>query len=108
MEGTKMADFVEVPIPGGGSLLVEVTESVDEVVRAGRLHDLADSATESFESALDRVARAAEAARHRLKKLEPSETTVEFAIKLASEAGVVVASTSLEANLKIQMRWTKE
>lgn len=106
-----MASFVEVPLPNGGSLIVEATGELDDsVVRAGRVQRIADAASESFESALDRVRSAAVVVRDKLSDLEvaPGEVTVEFAIKLGTAAGVVVASANAEANLRVLLRWTKE
>jgi NTP-dependent ternary system trypsin peptidase co-occuring protein len=106
-----VASFVEVPLPGGGSLIVEASGELDDaVVRAGRVQQIADAASESFESALDRVRLAAAVVRDKVKDLEvaPNEVAVEFSIKLGTAAGVVVASASTEANLKVLLRWTKE
>jgi hypothetical protein len=110
-EEAPVASFVDVPLPGGGSLIVEVTEELDDgVVRAGRVQSIADAASESFESALDRVRLAASVVRDKMSALDvaPNEVTVEFAIKLGTAAGVVVASASAEANLKVLVRWTGE
>ena len=74
-----MASFVEVPLPGGGSLIVETTEVLnDAVVRAGRVQKIADAASESFESALERVKLAAAVVRDKMDTLEvrPDEVTV--------------------------------
>jgi hypothetical protein len=103
-----MATFVEVPLPDGGSLIVERAED-EGVVRAGRLREIAETAGESFESAVDRVKRAALVVQNRLSAIDvpPDEVTVEFAIKLATEVGVVVASSSAEANLKLIVRWIR-
>lgn len=106
-----MASFVEVPLPDGGSLIVEASGELDDgVVRAGRAQRIADAASESFESALDRVRLAAAAVRDKLSDpgVSPGEVTVEFAIKLGTAAGVVVANASAEANLKVMLRWTKD
>lgn len=105
-----MDAFVEIPLPGGGSLVVEESRA-DGVVQAGRgrrAADWADWAEETFESALDRVSRAADAVRQRMLTVDqpPDEVTVEFAIKLGAEIGVVVASGAAEANLKLVVRWT--
>jgi hypothetical protein len=106
-----VASFVEVPLPGGGSLIVEAAEELDDgVVRAGRVQSIAEAASESFESALERVKLAASVVRDKMYALEvaPSEVTVEFAIKMGTAAGVVVASATAEANLKVLLRWTGE
>jgi NTP-dependent ternary system trypsin peptidase co-occuring protein len=111
VEETGVASFVEVPLPGGGSLIVEAADGLDDaVVRAGRVQQIADAASESFESALDRVRLAATVVHDKLSELAdpPGEVTVEFAIKLGTAAGVVVASASAEANLKVQLRWMRK
>jgi len=103
-----VAAFVEVPLPDGGALIVE--QGGDEhVIRAGRVQQITQTTGESFESALDRVKHAAMAVREKLQDVAtpPDEVVVEFAIKLAAEIGVVVASSSAEANLKLTMRWVK-
>jgi hypothetical protein len=101
--------FVEVPLPDGGSLIVEASPDLDEgLVRASAAQRIAEVASESFESALGRVALAAAAVRDKMTALEvqPDEVTVEFGIKLGSAAGVVVANASTEANVKVLLRWT--
>ena len=106
-----MAGFVEVPLPNGGSLIVETSEELgDGVVRAGRAQRMADAASETFESALDRVRSAAAAVYEKLSdpRVAPGEVTVEFAIKLGTAAGIVIANASAEANLKVMLRWTKD
>jgi hypothetical protein len=101
-----MEAFAEIALPGGGSLIVEATGD-DAVVQAGRGRRVGEMVEESFESAIDRVTLAAHAVREKVMAMEPApdEVTVEFAIKLATEVGVVVANTTAEANLKLVMRW---
>jgi hypothetical protein len=98
--------FVEVPLPGGGSLIVE-GDGDQSVVQAGRGRRMSEFVEETFEAALDRVTCAAEAVHRRVSAAQtpPDEVTVEFAISLASEIGVVIASSSAQANLKLVMRW---
>ncbi|WP_204042975.1 CU044_2847 family protein [Acrocarpospora phusangensis] len=107
-----MGDFVEVPLPDGTVLIVEAADQprVGGVVAAGRLHDVASAATESFEMAVTRLQSAAGAIVGRMSGMvqPPSEVTVEFGVKLATAAGVVIASTSAEANLKVVLRWTND
>jgi hypothetical protein len=103
--------FVEIPLPDGGSLIVEqsVDEYPDGVARAGRLSDVTALTTETFESALTRLRSAAEAVNARMRDLStaPSEVTVEFSVKLGSSIGVVIANSSAEANLKVTLRWNQ-
>lgn len=105
-----MVTFVEVPLPDGGSLIVEQRADEDGVVRAGRVRDVAAMATETLESALDRLRGAAEAINAKMQDLSiaPSEITVEFSIKLGTAVGVVIANSSVEANLTVTLHWARE
>jgi len=104
-------EFVEVAMPEGIGLVVETVEIRPGTVPAGRLHDLAESATETFDSAMNRLRNAADTVVRRMRAMaeSPDEITVEFAVKLATQAGVVIANTSAEANLSVTLTWnTKE
>ncbi|GAA3216497.1 CU044_2847 family protein [Dactylosporangium siamense] len=105
-----MKEFVEVPVDEGLGLIVETVEVRAGTVAAGRLHDMADAAVESFDSAMSRVRVAAGTVVRRMRDMAdpPDEVTVEFAVKLATQAGVVIANTSAEANLSVTLRWTRD
>jgi hypothetical protein len=106
-----VARFVEVPLPNGQSLVVEATgEPSDEVVRAGYARELTADIAESFEAALERVRHAAAVVVERMRSIEqrPDEVSVDFAIKLGAEAGVVIAKTAMEANLTVRIRWNAD
>ena len=100
-----MGSFVEVALPDGGSLIVESND--EAVVQAGIGSRVGDFVEQTFESALDRVARAAEAVHRRVmaSDIKADEVTVEFAISLATEMGVVVATSTAQANLTLVIRW---
>ncbi|MFF3935069.1 CU044_2847 family protein [Streptomyces phaeofaciens] len=99
-------EFVEVHTAGPRPLLVQV-DGADAVVEAGRAADLLARGTESFESAMDAVRDAARTAVTRVRELSqpPQEVTVQFAVQLAAEAGVVVAKTAATANMSISLTW---
>jgi hypothetical protein len=101
-------EFVEVPLPDGTSLVVETVDIRPGTVPAGRLHDLADSAAETFDSAMRRLRSAAGSVVWRMREMAqpPDEVTVTFAVRLATQAGVVIANTSAEANLSVTLKWT--
>lgn len=106
-----MARFVEIPIPNDQSLIVEaVEEPRDEVVRAGFARELTTDIAESFEAALERVRSAAAVVVDRMRSIEqrPDEVSVEFAIKLGAEAGVVIAKSAVEANLTVRVQWNRD
>jgi hypothetical protein len=101
-----MSDFVEIPVSADALLLVE-RDTGDEIVAAGRVRDVAQAGLATLDDALGGLRAAAERvvcmARDAIEP--PQEVTVEFAVQLASEAGVVVARTSATANLKVAFRW---
>jgi hypothetical protein len=101
-------EFVEVPVSDGVSLLVETVDIRPGTVPAGRLHDLAESATETFDSAMTRLRVAAGTVVRRMRDMAqpPDEVSVQFAVKLATQAGVVIANTSAEANLSVTLKWS--
>jgi hypothetical protein len=101
-------DYVEIPLADGESLIVESSEVRAGTVQAGRLRDVAGAATETFESAMTRLRSAADSVVRRMRDMAhpPDEVTVEFAVKLATQAGVVIANTSAEANLSVTLKWT--
>ena len=103
-----MNEFVEVPVSDEISLVVETVDIRTGTVPAGRLRDLAESATETFDSAMTRLRVAAGTVVRRMRDMgqPPDEVTVQFAVKLATQAGVVIANTSAEANLSVTLKWT--
>jgi hypothetical protein len=100
-------EFVEVPLPEGVGLVVETVDIRPGTVPAGRLHDLADTAAETFDSAMSRLRNAADTVVRRMYTMAqpPDDVTVEFAVKLATQAGVVIANSSAEANLAVTLTW---
>jgi Trypsin-co-occurring domain 1 len=100
--------LIEYPIEGGGSIVVEVNEAEEGVVRAARPGEIAARATQTFESALDIIKPAAAAIVGKLRTLsEVDQVGVEFGIKLGAKAGVYIASTDTEANFKISLTWKR-
>ena len=101
-----MSEFVEIPIASDTVLLVERAAG-DEVVAAGRLRDVTQAGLASLDDALAGLRGAADrvVAMAREAAEPPQEVTVEFAVQLATEAGVVVARTSAAANLTVTFRW---
>jgi Trypsin-co-occurring domain 1 len=87
------------------SVLVEVDEDtygVESVSRTGGVVE----AGQRLESALVSVREAAQATLDALTKLSPETVEVEFGIKLAGEAGALIAKTSLEGHFKVRLSWS--
>jgi hypothetical protein len=105
--GVWMDTVVRYQVGDGSSVLVEVDEDtygVEEVSRtsegvldAGRL-----------ESALGGVRDAAQATLDTLSKLSPETVEVEFGIKLAGEAGALIAKTSAEGHFTVRLSWSPD
>ena len=103
-----MPAYAEVEVAPGSSLLVEVPpSSEDPLVEAGRAGDLAGQAVSTLAGTLDSIRDAGASAISRIRSMEhrPDEITLQFAIQLAAEAGVVIASTSATANMSITFKW---
>ena len=107
-----MKRLVEFPLEDGSSLMVEVEEPVTGggTVRAAHPVEMADRARQSFESSLDKIRPAASAIIAKLREMtdQPEQVAVEFGIKLSGAAGVVLASTGVEANFKVTLTWKRE
>jgi len=96
----------------GGSVLVEVNNDSQPsgAVQASRDADsIVTKAKQSFDNALEKIKPAADVIIKKLRGLTdaPDEIEVEFGIKLGAEAGAVVATTSMEANYKVVLKWIK-
>jgi alkanesulfonate monooxygenase SsuD/methylene tetrahydromethanopterin reductase-like flavin-dependent oxidoreductase (luciferase family) len=102
-----MAYLLEIPVDGAQPVLVEVAESGDGVVRAGRPGEVVATATESFQAALARFRPMARAMGEEFRQPgpRPEEISVAFGLKLTAEAGMVVAHTGVEANFRVNLLW---
>jgi len=103
-----MKHLVEFPLQEGGSIVVMVDEPVREgTVRAAR-EDTITKAKETLEEALDKVLPATRYAIEKLRSLgsKPDEIEVTFGMSLSTVAGIVIASTSAEANFSVTVHWS--
>ena len=103
-----MAYLIEVPVEGGGRLLVAA--QVDDLpgdleLAALRPGEIAARAGKSLEQALDQVKPAVHAVVAWLTAMCPDEAAVEFGITLGAETGVVVAKGSGEVHFNVTLTW---
>jgi hypothetical protein len=107
-----MKQLIEFPLEGGGSILVQVDEPTPEggVVRAARPGEIVAKASQTFESALDKIKPAAGAIISKLRGLAdpPDEIEVEFGLTMNAEAGAFVAAAGAEANYTVKLTWKRE
>ena len=90
----------------GSSVLVEVDEDTYGVEEVSRTSEGVLKAGQTLESALGSVRDAAKAALDALTKLSPETLEVEFGIKLAGEAGALIAKTSAEGHFTVRLSWS--
>ncbi|HEY3135426.1 MAG TPA: CU044_2847 family protein [Blastocatellia bacterium] len=106
-----MKRLVEFPLDDGTAIIVEVdsAEPATARVRGASPIEVAEKAKQTFESSLERIKPVAAAIIAKLRELgdQPQEIGVEFGIKLSAAAGVVLASTGMEANFKVSLTWKR-
>ncbi len=104
-----MKHFVEFKLDDGSPIVFEVNEpEVGGTTRASRRPgEIAEPAKETFEEALTKIRPATERVITTLRGLsqKPDEIEMEFGFNLSANSGVVIASTSTEANYKVTLRW---
>jgi hypothetical protein len=102
--------LIEVPVEGGGRLLVEAAaEDLPQGLElASRPGDVALRASQSLEHAVDQVRPALKAVLDRMIALAPAEVEVEFGLRLGAETGVVVAKGTSEVHFTVTLVWRRD
>jgi|SRR5262245_12948672 len=107
-----MKRLVEYPLEDGGIIMVEVDdiEVRGGPARRGHPSEVAEKATQTFETALGKIRPAAVEIIAQLRDLsEPPQTVVvEFGVKLSAAAGAFIASVASEANFKVMLTWKRD
>jgi len=105
-----MMQAVEVPLAGGGSVLVEVDELVSaQTVRGSGIATAPRPLTEPLEQMLSGLGPATRAVLEQFHELadSPHEIEIEFAVKLTADARIVIAHVGGEANFRIALKWAR-
>jgi hypothetical protein len=103
-----MSFLVEVPVEGGGRLVVQAPETdfpADLELAELRSGDVIAWVGPSLEEALRQIQPAVQAVRDGLALAGPDEATVQFGIVLGAQAGVVVAKGSSEVHFAVTLTW---
>jgi hypothetical protein len=66
------------------------------------------TASESFETAIDRLLPAMQAISQRVQTLAPDEISLAVGVKVTAEAGVIVARAAGEANFTLTLKWSQD
>ena len=106
--GVLVDTVVRYQIGDGSSVLVEVDEDTYGVEAVSRTSEGVLEAGQRLESALASVRDAAQAALDAMSKLSPETVEVEFGIKLAGEAGALIAKTSAEGHFTVRLSWSPD
>ena len=100
-----MAELVRFDVAPGRDVLVE-TDDVDEgLVPVTRGHDGFVDARSAFSAHIGSICDAVREALKELREINPDEVTVSFGIKFTAQAGAVIAKTSVEGTLAVEMAW---
>ena len=103
-----MSYLVQVPVEGGGSLLVQAGDEElpgDLDLAARRPGEIVAQASQALEQSLDQLKPALSAMTRKLRSISPDAFTVEFGVVLGAECGIVVAKGTSEAHLTITLSW---
>ena len=90
-----------------GQVVVEVSETEPGVRPAGRGSGQIADVGRRFEDALSEVRDAAASALEVFRdgRLNPDEVTITFGVRLNAEAGAVIAKTTVEGHLTVELKW---
>lgn len=104
--GAVMDTVVRYQVGAISSVLVEVDEDTYGVEAVSHASDGVVEAGQRLESALASVRDAAQVTLDTLTKLSPETVEVEFGIKLAGEAGALIAKASAEGHFTVRLTWS--
>jgi hypothetical protein len=101
--------LMEVPLDDGENRLVvevdprDVPQDLDLAApKPGEIHEKAQM---SLESAFENIGPGMRALVDKVRAISPDEVTVEFGLKLAGQAGLVVARGTAEVNFVVKLTW---
>lgn len=104
-----MTSVGDMQLGDGTSVRVELADGESGFDRVGRgPGGLARSSAETLQEALDHIRPALDTMASSVRQMvhRPDKVSVEFGIKLAAEAGVVVAKATSEANFTVTLEWS--
>lgn len=101
--------LVEFQTGEGKSVFVELEVTEDGSGLAG-VDGVVARAKDSFDEAIQMIRPIADVVVQNLSNLAsaPDQVNVEFGVKLSAKAGIIIASTDAEANLKVSLTWTRK
>lgn len=104
-----MAQLLELNIQDGSTVLVEVEEVASgPVTRSGRAQSAVIEAGASLEQVLGKLGPTLGSVVRQVRDTvdRPDEVQIEFAVKLSTDANVIIARAGGEANFRIALKWS--
>jgi hypothetical protein len=105
-----MSRLVAFDVDDGGSILIEVDDPHSgPVTRGGARDEVIEKASASLEQVLGQLTPVLRGAVARLRDAAeaPDEVQLEFAIKISTDANLIIARTGGEANFRIALTWKR-
>ena len=105
-----MRYLVAVPVDGAEPIVMEIDSDIDVgVIPSARPGEVVATATQSFETALERLRPMTQAILVKLRDVAegPEQIGIEFGLKMSMEAGLVIAHATTEANFKVTLQWKR-
>jgi len=109
-----MPKYVEFPLEGGGSIVIESAEDSDKgpagFVRAAGGEAVKEAVKQSFDATLENVRKSSDVLVKKLRALSdpPDEMEVTFSLKATAELGnLVVGKGGTEANYSVTLKWKR-
>lgn len=100
-----MTEVVRFGLAEGSAVLVEVDDNSLGIERVSRGRDGVVEAGHQLTEALGSVRDAARASMEVLQTLSPGRIELEFGVKLAGEAGAIIAKTAAEGHFTVTLTW---
>ena len=105
-----MSPLLDLGLDEGGSILIEVDDPRGgAMTRGGGPAEVVVKASETLEHVLGQLSPVLRGIVSRLRESaeSPDEVQVEFAIKLSTDANLIIAHTGGEANFRIALTWSR-
>ncbi len=103
-----MSDVVRFGLDDGSTVLLEVDDDSFGIERVSRGQDGVVEAGRRLTEALGSVRDAAQASMEMLQTLSPGRLELEFGVKLAGEAGAIIAKTAAEGHFTVKLTWAPD
>ena len=99
-----MSRLIRFKLEDGGEITVQRSTEDDAGFVAS---DGLEQAHQTFEAALSHLGPVMEAVTSQIRRLSsrPDEVGVELGVTLKAEAGILIAKTAAEGNIKVSLKW---